>query len=53
MVGAATPPAPDHHDHRRNDPPVAVNDGVLVTNEDTALNNINVAGNDSGWMGIR
>lgn len=31
----------------RNDPPVAVNDGVLVTNEDTALNNINVLGNDS------
>lgn len=35
----------------RNDPPVAVNDGVLVTNEDTALNNINVLGNDSDLDG--
>ena len=31
----------------RNDPPVAVNDGVFVTNEDTPLNNMVVLTNDS------
>ena len=31
----------------RNDPPVAVNDGVLTTNEDVPLNNIPVLANDS------
>lgn len=31
----------------RNDPPVAVDDGVFTTNEDTALNNLAVLGNDS------
>lgn len=31
----------------RNDPPIAVNDGVFVTNEDTPLNNIVVLTNDS------